>query len=180
MRDFDSRSWTGANTMYLSSYLINYKLILPDNNNMGCLKLSILTKFQYTCITLAFNAGSWWGSISQKCLIRSTLLRPTLKNCWFAVLLPTHKNWPYPNFYFDHSGDCFFVVFFCKKPFSHYNLFIINFIFSCFEILYLYGQRFGPYTVYSKRKSISDSAKKKKKKKKKKMTYLPTYSEIDG
>ena len=23
-------------------------------------------------------------------------LRPTIKNCWFAVLLPTRQNWPYP------------------------------------------------------------------------------------
>ena len=23
-------------------------------------------------------------------------VRPTIKNCWFAVLLPTCQNWPYP------------------------------------------------------------------------------------
>ena len=57
----------------------------------------------------------------------------------------------------------FFFYLFCKKAFYiHYNIFIINFIFSCFEILYFYGQHFEPYTVYSKRKSISDSKKKKK------------------
>ena len=90
-------------------------------------------------------------------------LRPTLKNCWFAVLsyLPTETG-PTQFFFFDDSGDFFFFFFVVlwKAFYIHYSLFIINFIFSCFEILCFYGQHFGPYTVYSKRKSISNSKKK--------------------
>ena len=36
-------------------------------------------------------------------------LGPTLKNCWFAVLLPTHQNWPYPKNYFVILRDFFFL-----------------------------------------------------------------------
>ena len=53
--------------------------------------------------------------------------------------------------FFSHSREFFFFI---LKPttqiYIHYNLFILNFIFSCrqcFETLYLYGQHFGPYTI---------------------------------
>ena len=36
-------------------------------------------------------------------------LRPSLKNCLFAVLLPTHQNWPYPKILFAILRErCFF------------------------------------------------------------------------
>ena len=43
-----------------------------------------------------------------KMVPEATLLGPTLKNCWFAVLLPTHKNWPYPKNFMAMLGKIFF------------------------------------------------------------------------
>ena len=40
------------------------------------------------------------------------LFMPTLKNCFFAMLLPTHQNQPYPKNCYGHSGDFFFFFFF--------------------------------------------------------------------
>ena len=85
------------------------------------------------------------------CCDLPTKIGPTLK-IFFAIL----ENFFYWKAYY-------------RQIYIHYNLFIINFIFSCsqcFEILYLYEQHFGPWTVYSKRKNLSDL-------KKNWPTYLP-------
>ena len=98
------------------------------------------------------------------------------------MLLPTHQKWPYQKKFLAILENFFFL----KKPTKDTSTFTTIFLsltlLSVFEILYLYGQHFGPYTVYSKRKNISNSKKQKKKqkKKKKKMAHLPTQSEIDG
>ena len=50
-------------------------------------------------------------------------IRPALKNCWYAVLLPTHKNWPYPN--------CFLAIlenFFLKNPTTDRFTFTVIFL----------------------------------------------------
>ena len=62
---------------------------------------------------------------------------------------------------------------FVKSFYIHCNLFIINFIFSCFEILYLYGQQ---STVKEK---VYPIQKKKKKKNRKMTTYLPILKLMD-
>ena len=38
---------------------------------------------------------------------KSLYIGLTIKNCWFAVFLPTHQNWPYPPKKYGHSGDFF-------------------------------------------------------------------------
>ena len=42
----------------------------------------------------------------------------TLKNCWFAVLLPTHKNWPYPKKIMAMLGKIFLFFFKIKDSVS--------------------------------------------------------------
>ena len=37
------------------------------------------------------------------------LIRPTIKNCWFAVLLPTRQNWPYPKNFMAILRKIFFI-----------------------------------------------------------------------
>ena len=40
---------------------------------------------------------------------------PTIKNCWFAVLLPTRQNWPYPKNFMAILRKIFFFFFFKSK-----------------------------------------------------------------
>ena len=41
-------------------------------------------------------------------------LRPTIKNCWFAVLLPTHPKQALPKKFYCLSEDFFFLVIFSQ------------------------------------------------------------------
>ena len=60
-----------------------------------------------------------WTPLSNKFCVR-----PTLKNCWFAVLLPTHKNWPYPKNFMAMLGKIFF--FFKLKNLKSKIQFLVN------------------------------------------------------
>ena len=71
----------------------------------------------------------------------SVELRPTIKNCWFAVLLPTRQNWPYPKNFMAILRKIFFFLFiftklFFPKPFlcsDNVLLYCFNFNISYFE-----------------------------------------------
>ena len=50
-----------------------------------------------TVAVLRGNAGAGGEMMSLACdYVISHPVRPTIKNFWFAVLLPTRQNWPYP------------------------------------------------------------------------------------
>ena len=69
-----------------------------------CLSLSKITVF-----TLGIGTPNSLLFFSKK-FNKPILLRLTLKNCWFAVLLPTHQNWPYPKKFFRPFWRIFFLI----------------------------------------------------------------------
>ena len=52
------------------------------------------------------------------------MVRPTIKNRWFAVLLPTRQNWPYPKNFMAILRKIFFFDSFSQN-YSFQNLFYV-------------------------------------------------------
>ena len=111
----------------------------------------------------------------------TTSVRATIKNCWFAVLLPTRQNWPYPK-NFMAILRFFFVCFFQKSKnndsfsqnYSFQNLFYVltMFILYCFNFNTSYFEQYTSTNIANYKDIFL--VPKKKKKKKKRPTYLPT------
>ena len=58
-------------------------------------------------------------------------LRPTLNICWFAVLLPIHQNWPYPNYFITILRKICFSYFCSNSNDRHYFQIFKSCIFNC-------------------------------------------------
>ena len=74
------------------------------------------TKFSNLRLVTYINICMWYLPISQGSpYFSANLLRPTIKNCWFAVLLPTRQNWPYPKNFMAILWEIYFFFFFSQK-----------------------------------------------------------------
>ena len=99
--------------------------------------------------------------------------RPTIKNCWFAVLLPTRQNWPYPKNFMAILRNFFFFFFFFFQKSKNKDSFSQNY---SFQNLFYVLTMFLLYCLNFNIANYKDNfLVQKKKKKKKKKNDLPTY-----
>ena len=102
-------------------------------------------------------------------------LRPTLKNWWFAVLLPTHQKLALPKFFWPFWRNFFCC---CKKPFTFTTIFLSQILFSVVLKYYIFMDSILDHILSTVKEKVYPIKKQNKKQKKTKQTYLPTYLPI--